>query len=57
MLTRPDLGRKLSEEAKEKILQECPKSPDVQLVVADGLRLYGHRSKCPGLYPRLRAGN
>lgn len=36
-LTRPDLGRKLSEEAKEKILQECPKSPDVQLVVADGL--------------------
>lgn len=36
-LTRPDLGRKLSEEAKEKILQECPKSPDVQLVVCDGL--------------------
>ncbi len=36
-LTRPDLGRKLSEEAKEKILKECPKSPDVQLVVADGL--------------------
>ncbi|NLU11121.1 MAG: ethanolamine ammonia-lyase subunit EutC [Tepidanaerobacter acetatoxydans] len=36
-LTRPDLGRKLSEEAKEKILQECPKSPDVQFVVCDGL--------------------
>jgi ethanolamine ammonia-lyase small subunit len=36
-LTRPDLGRKLSEEAKEKILKECPKSADVQLVVADGL--------------------
>lgn len=36
-LTRPDLGRKLSEEAKEKILAECPKSPDVQLVVIDGL--------------------
>lgn len=36
-LTRPDLGRKLSEEAKKKILEECPKSPDVQLVVVDGL--------------------
>jgi len=36
-LTRPDLGRKLSEEAKEKILAECPKSADVQLVVVDGL--------------------
>jgi ethanolamine ammonia-lyase small subunit len=36
-LTRPDLGRKLSEEAKEKILKECPKGADVQLVVADGL--------------------
>lgn len=36
-LTRPDLGRKLSEEAKEKILKECPKSPQVQLIVVDGL--------------------
>ncbi|MDD4569007.1 MAG: ethanolamine ammonia-lyase subunit EutC [Tepidanaerobacteraceae bacterium] len=36
-LTRPDMGRKLSEEAKEKILKECTKAPDVQLVVGDGL--------------------
>ena len=36
-LTRPDLGRKLSEEAKKKILEECPKSPNVQLIVVDGL--------------------
>jgi len=36
-LTRPDLGRKLSKEAKELIAKECPKSPNIQLVVVDGL--------------------
>lgn len=36
-LTRPDLGRMLTEEAKEKIRKECPKSPQVQMVVVDGL--------------------
>lgn len=36
-LTRPDLGRKLSEEAKQILAEKCIKSPDVQLVVADGL--------------------
>lgn len=36
-LTRPDLGRKLSEEAKQILSEKCIKSPDVQLVVADGL--------------------
>jgi ethanolamine ammonia-lyase small subunit len=36
-LTRPDLGRKLSDEAKKILAEKCEKSPDVQLVVADGL--------------------
>jgi ethanolamine ammonia-lyase small subunit len=36
-LTRPDLGRRLSEEAVQKVLSECVKNPDVQIVVADGL--------------------
>lgn len=36
-LTRPDLGRKLSEEAKQMLSEKCVKSPDVQLVVIDGL--------------------
>ncbi|MCS7232503.1 MAG: ethanolamine ammonia-lyase subunit EutC [Synergistetes bacterium] len=36
-LTRPDLGRKLSPEAKEKILASCQKNPQVQLIVVDGL--------------------
>lgn len=50
-LTRPDLGRKLSEEAKEKISQECPKSPDVQLVVADGLSSTAIESNAPDFIP------
>lgn len=36
-ITRPDLGRKLSVEGKEKILKECTPGADVQLVVVDGL--------------------
>ncbi len=36
-LTRPDLGRKLSPEAKEKILSSCQRSPQVQMIVVDGL--------------------
>lgn len=36
-LTRPDLGRILSPEAKEKILASCQKNPQVQLIVVDGL--------------------
>lgn len=36
-LTRPDLGRILSPEAKEKILASCQKNPQVQVIVVDGL--------------------
>jgi len=36
-LTRPDYGRKLSEEARAALLENCEKGVDVQLVVADGL--------------------
>lgn len=36
-IRRPDLGRKLSEEAKQEILQKCVKEPTVQIIVSDGL--------------------
>ena len=36
-LTRPDLGRKLSEEAIETIRKRCVMQPDVQIFAADGL--------------------
>jgi len=50
-LTRPDLGKKLSEEAKEKILKECPKSPQVQLVVVDGLSSTAIEANAPDFIP------
>lgn len=36
-IRRPDLGRKLSEEAKQVILQKCVKNPTVQIIISDGL--------------------
>ncbi len=36
-LTRPDLGRILSEEARMTIKKNCPESPNVQVIVVDGL--------------------
>lgn len=36
-LTRPDLGRKLSEEAIQTIKEKCKKTPQVQIVLSDGL--------------------
>jgi ethanolamine ammonia-lyase small subunit len=36
-IRRPDLGRKLSEEAKQMINEKCRKSPTVQIIVSDGL--------------------
>ncbi|HSC76308.1 MAG TPA: ethanolamine ammonia-lyase subunit EutC [Pseudomonadales bacterium] len=36
-LTRPDMGRRLSEKAVATILSECKKNPQVQVVVSDGL--------------------
>jgi ethanolamine ammonia-lyase small subunit len=36
-IRRPDLGRKLSEEAKQMIKEKCRKSPTVQIIVSDGL--------------------
>jgi ethanolamine ammonia-lyase small subunit len=36
-IRRPDLGRKLSEEAKQIIHERCRKAPTVQIIVSDGL--------------------
>ena len=36
-LTRPDLGRKLSDDAKKTLKEKCKASPKVQIVVTDGL--------------------
>ena len=36
-LTRPDLGRQLSEPARKTITERCKHSPEVQVVISDGL--------------------
>lgn len=36
-LTRPDMGRRLSEKAVATLLAECKKNPQVQVVISDGL--------------------
>lgn len=36
-LTRPDLGRQLSDEAVEQLRQRCKMNPDVQIFASDGL--------------------
>lgn len=36
-LTRPDLGRKLSQDSVEKAQKHCKPNPQVQLIVSDGL--------------------
>ncbi len=36
-ITRPDLGRQLSDEAVKTIQEKCRKNPDVQIIVSDGL--------------------
>jgi ethanolamine ammonia-lyase small subunit len=52
-VTRPDLGRKLSEEACQTILSRCEKRPDVQIFAADGLSSTAVEKNLPKLLPVL----
>lgn len=55
-LTRPDLGKKLSPEAVEKIRNLCPAGADVQIVVADGLSSKAVQANLPHILPALKQG-
>lgn len=55
-LTRPDLGRKLSEEAKRIIAERCVKKPQVQIVVGDGLSAAAINNNLPVIYPVILQG-
>jgi ethanolamine ammonia-lyase small subunit len=52
-LLRPDLGRALNESAKSLISQRCPKSPDIQIVIGDGLSSAAVRAQGPSLFQLL----
>jgi len=55
-LLRPDLGRRLSPEAKTTIAERCVKKPQVQIVVGDGLSAAAINNNLPLIYPVLEQG-
>jgi ethanolamine ammonia-lyase small subunit len=52
-LLRPDVGRKLSENAKKLIVQRCSKTPDLQIALGDGLSVAALSAQAPALFPLL----
>lgn len=55
-LTRPDMGRRLSQEAIEALKAQCLMSPDVQVVVSDGLSTDAITANYEEILPPLLAG-
>lgn len=55
-LLRPDLGRLLSDESRQILQERCVKSPDVQIVVADGLSAAAIDNNLRDIYPVIAEG-
>ncbi len=55
-LLRPDKGRQLNAEAKKLIQEKCVKSPNIQLVVGDGLSAAAVEANAREMFPVLRDG-
>lgn len=55
-LLRPDLGRLLNDEGKALVTQRCAKSPDVQIVIGDGLSAAAVENNVPDIYPAIVQG-
>lgn len=55
-LTRPDLGRRLSKEAIETIKSQCQPSPQIQIVVSDGLSTDAITANLDEILPPLVKG-
>lgn len=55
-LTRPDLGRRLSDDAKAQLKANCVMSPTVQLVAAGGLSSVAIRANLETILPVLNDG-
>ncbi|HET6574721.1 MAG TPA: ethanolamine ammonia-lyase subunit EutC [Fimbriiglobus sp.] len=54
-LMRPDLGRRLDGESRERIGADCPPGADLQVVIGDGLSATAVASQAPPLLDRLYA--
>jgi len=55
-LLRPDLGRQLSDEAKKTLTETCVKSPNIQIVVGDGLSAAAVEANVREMFPILLQG-
>jgi len=55
-LLRPDLGRQLSDEAKRIIAEKCVKSPNIQVVVGDGLSAAAIEANLRQIFPVIKQG-
>jgi len=55
-LTRPDLGRKLSDEAVKEIREKCSKGVNVQIFVSDGLSSASVAANIDDLLPAILQG-
>ncbi len=55
-LLRPDLGRKLNDDAKKTIIDKCISSPNVQVCIGDGLSAAAIEANLPKIFPVLEAG-
>jgi len=55
-LLRPDLGRQLSDDAKREISETCRKSPNIQLVIGDGLSATAIESNLRQIFPVIVQG-
>ncbi|HEY2785040.1 MAG TPA: ethanolamine ammonia-lyase subunit EutC [Fimbriiglobus sp.] len=53
-LMRPDLGRRLDEESRERLRTDCPKGRDLQIVIGDGLSATAVATQAPFLLDSLR---
>lgn len=55
-LLRPDLGRQLSDVSRQLIDQKCPKNPDIQLVIGDGLSATAIEANLRQVFPVIVQG-
>ncbi|MCR5485411.1 MAG: ethanolamine ammonia-lyase subunit EutC [Clostridiales bacterium] len=55
-LTRPDLGKKLSEEAVETIKSKCAMNPDVEIYASDGLSSTAIAANIANILPAVTDG-
>lgn len=53
-IRRPDLGRRLSDEAKQTIEAKCKKTPTVQIVISNGLSAHAVETNVENVYLSLQ---